>query len=125
MENSGIKFRAWRTETKTLFGAMQDVSRIAFHANGTYRINDEVESVYDNWALMQYTELHDSNGKEYCHKDIFRTLNDEIFVVEKNFGGFGYYRYSKWIWLYTTASSSEIIGDMFSNPELKSKLTML
>jgi len=78
---------------------------------------DEYEVIPE--TIGQFTDLHDKNKKEYCHKDLFRHMGN-IYCVEYNFGGYGFYaKNQKWEWLYFVSNTSEIIGNVYDNPESK------
>lgn len=55
--NREIKFRAWDGQQ------MVDVVDLLMYDEGRYRINEDVESHYAQWPLMQFTGLRDKAGK--------------------------------------------------------------
>jgi len=103
-----IKFRAWDTlEKKMVFG----------HFN-----LPPVDTITKTWLYMQYTGLHDKNGKEIYEGDILK-YQSEICTVEWKLGA--------WLacctkkdglsghWLGNNQEYiEEIIGNIYENPEL-------
>lgn len=97
-----IKFRAWRQEEKTMSNIF-DV------------IDDTREIDYDLDIVMQYTGLHDKNGKEIYEGDIVDTPYDKSYIrwerggfVFANDGNDGLF----------CMDESEVIGNIYENPEL-------
>jgi len=93
-----IKFRAWDERTKTMF---YDVC---------CRETDK---------LMQFTGLHDKNGKEIWEGDIVKQkpsfFHDEIQVVEYQEGFFEPFRTGE---QSPDIDSLEVIGNIHENSEL-------
>lgn len=110
-----LRFRAWDKETKTMNG-MAEIYR-----NRNQEI--ELHPRDENIILMQSTGLLDKNGQEIFEGDIlYSELYPVYGVVEyrTNQGmwvncikGYGYFEY-----LGNVASSREIVGNVYQNPEL-------
>lgn len=127
MEKREIKFRVWDKKYNKMEVSPEVPSPFA-NAN----INNCFKS--DNLIFMQYTGLEDKNGNEIYEGDIllgrfildevedyiFLSLTEEeketqskMFVVEDIF-----YPYTNQI-----PEDLEVVGNIFENPELLSKLT--
>lgn len=130
-----IKFRAWIIDEKKMLQNNEwfvlDITfptpYIQYADQGYYTNNfncgpeqreslrkNNIEPV-DQFVLMQCTGLKDKDGVEYYHKDIF-IVNGIKYIVECNFGGFGFYdENQKWTWLYKAHSFGKIVGNTFEN----------
>lgn len=114
-----IKFRAWNKENKIMH---QPCSMVSNWDSKT--MSYQTETPVCNY--MQFTGLHDKNGKEIYEGDIIQRYQDEIFEVrwEELQSGFGVYigvlkPRSHWRELYKFLDF-EIIGNIYENPELLS-----
>jgi len=104
--NREIKFRAWNKPTKQMFywGFFTDI----FDKGANDRRNFEPE--HNIW--MQYTGLHDKNGKEIYRGDIVKYNTPQREMISK-------IEFPKdWEWLSWNCSGTEIIGNIMENPEL-------
>ena len=115
------KFRAWDKKEKTMDEPF-DLYSVGY-LNG--------ENGYDPkyYILLEFTGLHDKNGKEIYESDKLKTKKDIVYTIfysEKTARWAGKtlnvwtddvqkYFYKSLAWL---ASRSEVIGDIYSNPEL-------
>ena len=111
-----IKFRAWAYASKVIFYPDSDEG---------WELKNGVITPLFNTMLMQFTGLHDKNGKEIYEGDLIRTYINLIFVVKFTMGAF-------WIeWISKSESedmalqllsaknkSSVVIGNIYENPEL-------
>lgn len=116
-----IKFRAWDKEKKI----MDIVDGITFDGDEIWEISFPGDCWRDasNYVLMQSTGLKDKNGVEIFEEDIIncpdlwldgdrRKTHKQIVKYDSGMFSTGY------ISLRTNNSTSEIIGNMYENPEL-------
>ena len=126
-----IKFRAWNSEEKK----MVKVDSICFNENGLIDITCEgsYEGSYydpvDEYIIMQYTGLKDKNGKEIYEGDIIavgvtKSINIERrdcpkykIIFTDGYFGMKYLPDKELTMMYCT-EDSEIIGNIYENPEL-------
>jgi len=111
-----IKFRAFDKKTKKIFPVS------ALHSNGAVHIDvyPDSKAEYknaDEVELMQFTGLHDKNGKEIYEGDICRYDNDFRFEVVFRKGSFCAPT-SKNAFVIFDETQSEIIGNIYESPEL-------
>jgi uncharacterized phage protein (TIGR01671 family) len=138
-----IKFRAWdKKSKKMLYGDF-----CIWASSGRWAIYDDEDggksglwehNISDDYDLevMQYTGLHDKNGKEIWEGDI---LSDSLVTTKDDPAKDGYFLYSEVIFsegsfcgkeingwdpmteIYPLAgnySRQEVIGNIYENPEL-------
>lgn len=126
--NREIKFRAWdKKKKKMLFGfENNEVNTLLLDFEGSFwtidfGCPDGGTGVTDDLELMQFTGLHDKNGKEIYEGDVVKGKNyenfEELAVVS--------WDYVQW---YPLAGSRafrecEVIGNVFENPELPKQIT--
>lgn len=130
-----IKFRAWNKKDKV----MVDVAATNFGPSGCWSL---IEDAYDaelqladSYDLMQYTGLHDKNGREVYEGDILKVTSEdgESYVATvKWFGKEDYPAFDlegiPTSWSYDAnalatifqegVETCEVIGNTFENPEL-------
>lgn len=124
-----IKFRAWDKENKIMFDT--DTSNPLIHFNGEINSFDEkgeIKGVYftKQVKLLQYTGLKDKNGKEIYEGDIV-SLFYETQISEVRFNSkYGCWEVKVqlsihsqgWDLLGNHLGESEVIGNIYENPEL-------
>lgn len=111
MENREIKFRIWRDGKITQLHEMHSYSKYSncFQKSETYGV------------LMQYTGLKDKKGKEVYEGDIYHMGDPKILykVIYKSDGFIGNQIGNKSLaGLTHWQDKIEVIGNIFSNPEL-------
>lgn len=117
--NREIKFRAFDKEAKTMHQVivigLEDKHLIYGH-NNFYK-----QKSFDKIELMQFTGLHDKNGKEIYEGDILKSspysigavlFRNGVFLSEENRDG------EPFCYPAFHFSISEIIGNIHENPEL-------
>ncbi|WP_445623554.1 YopX family protein [Lacticaseibacillus paracasei] len=119
-----IKFRAWDKENKK----MAHVSRIDFGPGG-------IKYLIDDSVLLEYTGLHDKNGREIYEGDILKVTSEdgESYVATvKWFGDEGYPAFDlagiPAAWCYESnalvtifesgVETCEVIGNIFEEKQL-------
>lgn len=109
-----IKFRAWDKEHKKMRGHTdpQTIQAVLFGNDYNGRV-----------VVMQYTGLHDKNGKEIYEGDIVKQIKD-ICIIKSCVGGFeckmvaGPQKESTFIFNYLSDKYCEVIGNIHDNPSL-------
>lgn len=120
-----IKFRAWDNQNKQ----MLDVQELNFEDcfyGGEMQIRTTMYSDYFDcreMPLMQYTGLHDKNGKEIYEGDIVKCSFYPDFIFEIKFTELCWYMRkiptSEHINLSDVLYEDlEVIGNIYDNPEL-------
>lgn len=113
-----IKFRAWNKKDKV----MVDVAAMNFGPSGLWSLieyaYDAELQLADNYELMQYTGLHDKNGREVYEGDIVKNEYGKVMEVQYDprsaaFGVGDYY-----FGTIGSGKTLEVIGNIFDNPEL-------
>jgi uncharacterized phage protein (TIGR01671 family) len=131
MTNRPIKFRAWLKEKKVMANYVSNLKHgpdcgvfeitVPFDESGlnTFR---KIHSV-DEFVLMQYTGLHDKNGKGIYEGDLLMAGDDVAPVLvewdeERNGWSFNKDFVNERYLGEPTKRSAEVIGNVFENPDL-------
>ena len=125
--NREIKFRAWHKDLKKMFKIGQitlEKGTWNFEPNDRDFIGMSIP-YQPSFVLMQYTGLHDKNGKEIYEGDIVRIIVnnniEKICKVEFKNGIFGV-MFSKnkdlTAFPHFCNTTFEVIGNEYDNPEL-------
>lgn len=138
--NQPIKFRAWdKTD-----GKMVDLATSNLDAFGVCLFHDlcikgkttfkNAEEVHE-YEVMQFTGLHDKNGREIYEGDVLRDAewgmrNEGVFFNTEKGAFYAWWRYDKpksgqrkdvfsgGYFDAERASHGEVIGNIYENPEL-------
>ena len=109
-----IKFRAWYEN----FNEMYIVKGIDFQREMAYFDKYNYRSIYDI-ELMEWTGLHDKNGKEIYEGDIlFEISGEEYFKVVFENGSFRAEDDEYSLDLENNAHICEVVGNIYENSEL-------
>lgn len=120
-----IKFRIWDTENNEMLKVQELDFEPTFYGGRIAIRPDQYNDYFDteDMILMQYTGLHDKNGKEIYEGDILKGTfygfpmpeYDYVFQIywdEKEKG---------FMASYFEPSECEVIGNIYDNPELLEK----
>ena len=102
-----IKFRAWFTNGKEVFA----INPYFFEEQGLM----EWQDVRDNslYTFLQFTGLHDKNGKEIYEGDVVRIGSRPPVEVRWHKDSAGFLQVGMEL-----MSNTEVIGNIYENPEL-------
>ena len=125
--NRKIKFRIWDIENKEMLRVQELDFEPTFYGGRIAIRPDQYNDYFDteDMILMQYTGLHDKNGKEIYEGDIVKVTyknETEIFEVrydEENTCFRMYYKDLKFLdFAIEEVDLYEVIGNIYDNPEL-------
>lgn len=107
-----LRFRAWDKMQKEMSRSLE-LDAIALQETETWFPSGMCH--YNSLIFMQYTGLHDKNGKEIYEGDIVKRFTGYKYVVEIR----GYSGYAKTdVYGYELHPEDEVIGNIYENPEL-------
>lgn len=118
--NREIKFRMWHKKSKKMF----DVESINFKDRSLNIWNSVMYTLstfsLDDVILMQYTGLHDKNGKEIYEGDILKGTFYGFPMPEYDYAFQIYWdeKEKGFMASYFEPSECEVIGNVYDNPEL-------
>ena len=118
--NREIKFRMWHKKSKKMF----DVESINFKDRSLNMWNSVMYTLstfsLDDVILMQYTGLHDKNGKEIYEGDILKGTFYGFPMPEYDYAFQIYWdeKEKGFMASYFEPSECEVIGNIYDNPEL-------
>ena len=128
-----IKFRAWHEKQERMYSAEemgQDQLTLMPDGRGLANISgaDTKLSRVDDGRTMiplQYTGLKDKQGKEIYEGDIVQTMQEDeqkAYIEQvkwsEDFLCWAVYQNNEFAELYLSAGNSEVIGNIYENPEL-------
>lgn len=90
--NREIKFRIWDIENKEMLKVQELDFEPTFYGGRIAIRPDQYNDYFDteDMILMQYTGLHDKNGKEIYEGDLVQQLDiKENGIIEYKYGQFG------------------------------------
>lgn len=120
-----IKFRAWDKKESKIRGILKlnlnnEIYDVMLHTPTDSAPNHWCLRNYDEVELMQFTGLHDKNGKEIYEGDI---LDGQMIVTWRN--DLASFALTKQGWAYdhyfgeaVDPGHTEVIGNIHQNPEL-------
>ena len=115
--NRKIKFRAWDKKEERMFIPHNidtiGILTVAKHSDGSGILNE------NDIEIMQYTGLKDKNGKEIYEGDILRN-GQRVFDVHYC-DSIAQFEHGGKSFVDIDASKTEIIGNIYENPELLDK----
>ncbi len=114
MSTRPIKFRAFdsRTGKRCMIDNVQDGSDLRSQSFGQYL------SYPNTYAIMQFTGLHDKNGKEIYEGDIVNTGTRKFGVAKVVFCNGQFCGESNITVFDLPVSKTSVIGNIYANPEL-------
>lgn len=124
--NREIKFRIWDVENKEMLKVRELDFKLTFYGGRIAIRPDQYNDYFDteDMILMQYTGLHDKNGKEIWESDIVEITRECIYekgiIVFRN-GCFFIKTKEILLALYNCEANNykvKVIGNIYENSEL-------
>lgn len=120
-----IKFRAWDNVNNQMLDVQELNFEDCFYGGYTTVKTTMYSDYFDirEMPIMQYTGLHDKNGKEIYEGDILKSMQwNDIYLVKYirtafylcRKGNKGFNKITTW----NNAEKSEVVGNIYENPEL-------
>lgn len=133
--NREIKFRIWDIENKEMLKVQELDFEPTFYGGRIAIRPDQYNDYFDteDMILMQYTGLHDKNGKEIYEEDVVKITNknSKVIPIKPLIAQIVWSEeYLAYILITTSVKDAfenlgdyidydiEVIGDVFDNPEL-------
>lgn len=120
-----IKFRVWHEGQMNPASIINNCAHIGMADELDFETSKAIVSLLDlDTPVMQYTGIKDKNGKEIYDNDILRKCgNNSIVLWDDNDAKFISVQVSDYILNYKVDeyiiwAASEIIGNIYENPEL-------
>ncbi len=119
--NREIKFRVWDVENKEMLKVQELDFEPTFYDGRIAIRPDKYNDYFDteDMILMQYTGLHDKNGKEIYEGDIvnYENMTGKIIFLNASFIMSDFEETEEWE-LGVINEEIEVIGNIYENSEL-------
>lgn len=109
--NRTIKFRVWNPHSKSMttkYHAIRCDGTLLSAASNEVYLESNIDET--NEVLMQFTGLHDKNGKEIYEGDVLKRFEQDEKPEQVIWGDFNCQAWNE--------KDLEVIGNIYENPEL-------
>ena len=123
-----IKFRAWDTKKNKMWPAEEmGADELTINPDGRGFVNvNSTSPRLSHYAThlipLQFTGLHDRNGKEIYEEDFYRDIDDRVYRIEWGNTTFRFFAVTLEPPIILIGIDSlkpgEVIGNIYENPEL-------
>lgn len=121
-----IKFRIWDVENKEMLNVQELDFEPTFYGGRIAIRPDQYNDYFDteDMILMQYTGLHDKNGKEIYEGDIVNAKYKKVEITgivkyDADYCEYRIYNKNETEYMYLWKNINlEVIGNAYDNPEL-------